>query len=212
MEIKDIINQRKEELNLTFADIAKACNVSEATVSRWASGEIGDMRRSRIASLAKILKISPSLLIGDLDDEQVLIPLSIPTKVVRIPIYANASCGTGSFVDDDIIEIISLPIDLFKNPNLNMFGQYAEGDSMIGVGINDGDLIIFEDTNLLENGQIGCFCIEDNIATCKRFSIDSKKNIFLLSANEKYPPIPISIENDCFRVVGRFITKISKEK
>ena len=33
MEIKDIINQRKEELNLTFADIAKACNVSEATVS-----------------------------------------------------------------------------------------------------------------------------------------------------------------------------------
>jgi len=77
MEIKDIINQRKEELNLTFADIAKACNVSEATVSRWASGEIGDMRRSRIASLAKILKISPSLLIGDLDDEQVLIPLSI---------------------------------------------------------------------------------------------------------------------------------------
>ena len=139
------------------------------------------------------------------------IKLPSPSQVVYIPIYENASCGVGSFVDDNIIDYVSLPIDLFKNPNISMFGQYAQGDSMIGVGINEGDLIIFEETNLIENGQIGCFCIDHNIATCKKFSIDSKNNIFLLSANDNYPPIPITIENDCFRVVGRYVTRIPKE-
>ena len=37
-------------------DVAKACEVSEATVSRWESGDISNMKRSRIASLAKVLQ------------------------------------------------------------------------------------------------------------------------------------------------------------
>ncbi|RRC92753.1 XRE family transcriptional regulator [Erysipelotrichaceae bacterium OH741_COT-311] len=65
MDIKELINRRKNQLKLTYLDIAKACDVSEATVSRWASGEIGDMKRSRIAALAKVLQVPPSVLIED---------------------------------------------------------------------------------------------------------------------------------------------------
>lgn len=68
MEIRDLIKNRRKELNLTLLDIAKACDVSEATVSRWESGDIGDMKRSRISSLAKVLRISPSLIVGDLNE------------------------------------------------------------------------------------------------------------------------------------------------
>lgn len=68
MDIRDLIKNRRKELNLTLLDIAKACDVSEATVSRWESGDIGDMKRSRIASLAKVLKISPSIIVGDLSN------------------------------------------------------------------------------------------------------------------------------------------------
>lgn len=64
MELKEIIRKRRKELGLTLLDIAKACNVSEATVSRWESGDIGDMKRSRIAALAKVLQISPSVIVG----------------------------------------------------------------------------------------------------------------------------------------------------
>ena len=53
--IKDIIRNRRKELGLTLLDVAKSCNVSEATVSRWESGDIGDMKRSRILSLSKVL-------------------------------------------------------------------------------------------------------------------------------------------------------------
>ncbi|MFR5015448.1 MAG: helix-turn-helix domain-containing protein, partial [[Clostridium] innocuum] len=69
MEIKDIIKNRRLEKNLTLLDVAKACDVSEATVSRWESGSIENMKRSRIASLAKVLGVSPSIIVGEDVDE-----------------------------------------------------------------------------------------------------------------------------------------------
>jgi Predicted transcriptional regulators len=56
------LKSRRQELNLTLQDVAKAVGVSEATVSRWESGEIANMRRNRITALAQILKVSPSFI------------------------------------------------------------------------------------------------------------------------------------------------------
>lgn len=64
MEIKDIIKTRRFELGMTQAQLATAVGVSEATISRWESGDISNMKRTRIASLAKALKISPAVIMG----------------------------------------------------------------------------------------------------------------------------------------------------
>lgn len=64
VDIGSIIHNRRNELGLTMKQVADAIGVSEATVSRWESGEISDMRRSKIASLSKILNISPLDIIG----------------------------------------------------------------------------------------------------------------------------------------------------
>lgn len=61
-EINNLIKNRRTELGLTQLDIAKATGVTEATVSRWESGRIANMRRSKIAALAKVLQLSPSTL------------------------------------------------------------------------------------------------------------------------------------------------------
>lgn len=72
MEMKDIIKSRRTELKLTLKEVADYVGVSEATLSRWESGIITNPRRDRIAALAKILNISPSVIVGELDeiDEQ----------------------------------------------------------------------------------------------------------------------------------------------
>ena len=57
-----IIFDRRTALSLTQKDVADYVGVSEATVSRWESGHIDNMRRDRIAKLAKVLQISPLLL------------------------------------------------------------------------------------------------------------------------------------------------------
>ena len=78
MELKDIIKFRRKELNLNLLDIAKACGVSEATVSRWESGNIGQMKRNRIAALSKVLNLSPAILVGTSDNnEENITPFSV---------------------------------------------------------------------------------------------------------------------------------------
>ena len=69
MALKDDLKQRRIELNLTMAEVAKKVGVSEATISRWESGDIANMRRDKIVLLSKALKVSPSFIMG-LDDNQ----------------------------------------------------------------------------------------------------------------------------------------------
>ena len=57
--LKNIVRDKRLELGLTMKEVADAVGVSEGTVSRWESGDIADMKRSRIINLAKVLKISP---------------------------------------------------------------------------------------------------------------------------------------------------------
>ena len=72
MSLRDDLKQRRIELNLTMAEVADKVGVSEATISRWESGDIANMRRDKIALLAKALQVSPSFVMG-LDDEPLII-------------------------------------------------------------------------------------------------------------------------------------------
>ena len=64
MNIQTIIKNRRLELDLTMKDVAKALGVSEATVSRYESGEIQNMGIDKIETLAKVLRCSPGYLMG----------------------------------------------------------------------------------------------------------------------------------------------------
>lgn len=64
MDFKDIIKTRRSKLGLTLDDIARYVGVSGATVSRWESGDIENIRRDKIAKLAEILRVTPSYLMG----------------------------------------------------------------------------------------------------------------------------------------------------
>lgn len=60
---------RRTELGLTQKEIAEMIGVSEATVSRWESGAIANMRRDKIKRYAEILKVSPIFIMTGKDDE-----------------------------------------------------------------------------------------------------------------------------------------------
>ncbi len=199
MEIKEIIKRKRKELNLTLDDIAKACGVSEGTVSRWESGDIGDMKRSRIAALAKILQISPSVIVGSDEDEQIYNASGI--DFLRIPLYSNLCCGDGGFVDDNIIEFIPVPSKGLSN-TANYFCQIAQGDSMKDAGIDNGDLLVFEKMPKIPSGSIGCFCIDDNIATCKKYK-EQNGMIILQPMNNYYEPIFIDPLDNHFMCLGK---------
>lgn len=64
MEVKDILKTRRLKLGLTLEDIAGKVGVSAATISRWESGDIANMRRDRIVALSNALQISPAVIMG----------------------------------------------------------------------------------------------------------------------------------------------------
>ena len=51
------LRQRRKELGLTMKQVAAAVGVSEATISRYESGNIRNMRRDRIDKYAKVLRV-----------------------------------------------------------------------------------------------------------------------------------------------------------
>lgn len=206
MEIKDIIRIRRKELKLTLIDIAKACDVSEATVSRWESGDIGDMKRSRIAALAKVLQISPSIIVGTDEDEDIYTSAGI--DYIRIPLYSNLCCGDGGFVEDNIIEYVPVPSKGLSTSR-EYFAQIAEGMSMKDAGIYSGDLLIFEKVTRVDNNVIGCFCVDENVATCKKYR-EINGMIMLLPMNSDYEVIYVDPMNSSFKCLGK-LKKIIKD-
>lgn len=206
MEIKEIIKLRRKELRLNMADVAKACGVSEATVSRWESGNIDDMKRSRIAALAKILEISPSVIVGSDEDEEMYKDVGI--DYIRIPLYSPLCCGDGGFVEDNIIEYVPVPRKGLSNSSV-YFCQLAQGDSMKDAGIFEGDLLVFEKTPHINSGSIGCFCIDENTATCKKYT-EKSGLIMLQPMNSKYDIIPVDPLRSSFKCLGK-LKKIIKD-
>ena len=62
MKANEVIKTRRLDLGLTQKEVADRCGVTEATVSRWESGDIKSMRRGNIAALARVLDVPPSVL------------------------------------------------------------------------------------------------------------------------------------------------------
>lgn len=67
MELNDKIRNRRLRLGLSLEDVGKAVGVSKGTVFKWENGDIANMRRDKIAKLAKALKTTPAYLM-DWDD------------------------------------------------------------------------------------------------------------------------------------------------
>lgn len=64
MEFKDLIKKRRLDLGLTMEELGKKIGVSKATIQRYESGEIKNVRRDKIAKLADALETTPAYLMG----------------------------------------------------------------------------------------------------------------------------------------------------
>ena len=76
MDFKDKIRLLRVNIGATLEQIGNEVGVSKATVKRWESGEIANIRRDKIFKLAQALHTTPAYLMG-WDDEK---PLSVSTE------------------------------------------------------------------------------------------------------------------------------------
>lgn len=200
------IKKLRKEKKMTQEQLGNLLGVKKSAIAKYENNRVENLKKETIQKLSDIFDVPASYFLGIEETDQPII-----TDSIVIPLYNDISCGTGLFVDDNIDEYISLPESLLS-PSKEYFCQYASGDSMIDEFINQGDLIVFEKTNRILNGEIGCFTIDDNVATCKKFYRDDQNQCIILQpANPSYSPIVVNQENQAgFRVIGKLSLVINK--
>lgn len=82
-----------------------------------------------------------------------------------VPLVGTVSAGQGILATENIEGEYPLPQDIFASSDLFMLR--VEGDSMINVGINDGDYVIVHSQNSADIGEI-VVALWQNTATVKR--------------------------------------------
>ena len=103
------------------------------------------------------------------------------------------SAGFPSPADDFKETRISLDKELVKNKEATFYARVS-GDSMVGAGLDDGDLLVIDRSKNPENGKIAV-CLVDGEFTVKRIKKEKKK-LYLMPENKKYKPIELKEENE----------------
>lgn len=125
---------------------------------------------------------------------------------LQIPLFDNGiSAGFPSPADDFLDTSIDLNKELIKNKSTTFFAR-VKGNSMIGAGINDGDLLIIDKSIKPKSGNIAV-CFIDGDFTVKRIDI-TMDVIWLVAENKNYKPIKVTADND-FTIWG-IVTNIIK--
>jgi len=103
------------------------------------------------------------------------------------------SAGFPSPADDFKETRISLDRELVKNKEATFYARVS-GDSMVGAGLDDGDLLVIDRSLNPENGKIAV-CLVDGEFTVKRIKKEKNK-LYLMPENKQYKPIELKEENE----------------
>ena len=85
---------------------------------------------------------------------------------ITLPVIGTIAAGQPIFAEENLLDKIIINENLFNGSN--MFVLKVKGDSMVNVGIYDGDLVVISKQSVANNGEIVA-CLIDNEATVKRY-------------------------------------------
>lgn len=198
MSFSDVIKSNRAKKGLTLAEIAKYMGVTEATVQRWESGNIKNIKYERLVKLSNILGIDPAELMGWNSEK------TPSCKAVKIPVLGYVKAGIPMEAIENIIDYEEISEEMTRTGEF--FGLKVKGDSM-EPKISEGDVVIVRKQETVENGEIAVVLINGDEATIKRF-YKSPLGITLMSTNTKYGPFnytPEEVDNLPITVIGKVV-------
>ena len=118
-------------------------------------------------------------------------------EMVNIPIIGRVAAGEPLLAEQNIEDYFPIPVEYM--PNKQTFMLKVKGESMINVGIFDGDNVLVEKQSTARNGEMVVALVEDS-ATVKTFYKEDGY-IRLQPENDTMDPI---IVPDC-QILGKVI-------
>jgi len=118
-----------------------------------------------------------------------------------IPILGNVAAGTPILAEENLEGYFKLQ-EMYRNED-NVFMLHVRGESMINVGIFDGDYVVVRMQQTIEPGEIGVAIIE-NESTVKRIYPDGNM-VRLVPENDTMKPITVQRNDPNFSIGGKVI-------
>jgi repressor LexA len=176
------LKERRKYLNLTLEEVGEIVGVSKTTVQRWETGAIENMKRDKIALMAKALKTSPLFIMGLDNNPDVLV--ESPNKFIRINVLGSVPAGIPMEAIENIVDFEDIPIEWTKGGR-KFIGLKVKGDSMYPK-YTEGDTIIIQLQPDCDSGSDAVVFVNGNEATLKQIK-KRNGNIILVPFNREYP-------------------------
>ena len=125
------IKQLRHQKRLTLAQVAAYLGVKEATVQRYESGTIQNIKSHTIAQLAQLFECSPEYIAGWQQQSSThSYPIEPLPQSYAIPLLGTIACGSPILAQENTEQMISVPDSIHAD-----FALRCRGDSMIGARI-----------------------------------------------------------------------------
>lgn len=179
-EIIGLIKKLRESKGWSLEELVRRVGVAKSTLSRYESGQ-REFPINDLGQYADVLGTTVEYLLG----------IEENTSGALIPLVGTICAGDGLLAEQNIEEYIHYPFRSGKQPD---YALRVKGDSMIGAGIEDGDIVYMMHASWADyNGQIVAALINDQEnGTLKRIKWSSKTpKIQLIPENDKYQIIEV---------------------
>ena len=210
MDVGERIKNRRKQLGLSAEQIAAELGVSPATVYRYESNEIMNMRIDKLEPIAKALHTSPAYLMGWSAESS---PAGVtPSSANLVTIhYAGPVAAHFNATSTDVYEQRTIPAEWIgrRRPE-DFFLATVSGDSMYPQFQDGDEILCLRCSDMGIPGRIGIMLLGGDEATVKRIEYKPGEDwIDLVPINPEFKPRRIEgVDLEQCRVVGRVIKVI----
>lgn len=157
-EIVEFVNERYFSSGSvpTVREIGEAVGLDKSNVSRYLS----EMQERGIVTRGGARGIETARM------------KKVREGVVYLPIVGEIACGSPILAEENIESYVTVSTSFLGTGE--HFVLRAHGDSMIGVGVNDGDYVIVRRQSVADEGQIVVAMVDGGECTLKRYYSDKK--------------------------------------
>jgi repressor LexA len=127
-------------------------------------------------------------------------------KAVGVPLLGRISAGTGVLADENVEDYLAVPAGFATEDD--HFALRVSGDSMLGAGILDGDLVVVRRQDTASEGDIVAALIHgpaEDEATVKRLHLEADQAT-LVPENTAYTPLELGDG----RLLGKVVAVLRK--
>ena len=135
--------------------------------------------KARSLEVLKLPKLKPSAVV----EEEKKKEQALQDAMIEIPLYGKIAAGTPIEAIANENEKLAVPYDMVVGGSF--YALNIEGDSMVDMGILDGDTVIIKKAASANNGDIVVALVDDCEATLKQFKKDGSE-VLLIPKNEAY--------------------------